>query len=215
MPLYPLSATEKILFFVNIAALVLWFCCLGRFVILLPLVGRRFLPGGIADFFHTVSLIPFVTYVAVRIAKWQELKSRKDAIFSWGLFNAVHMAWMCYGVIYPHPKIAKHTTYSFILLSWCVLNTLHYIHFAWVVKTKRSPRALRWAAYNSFYVTLPIGVVGELGQIMLSLTFAEENLALDWAIRATALAFVPITYVFWGHLRSRAATKGLHNLRQD
>ena len=205
---YPLSFPEKCLFYVNIVAMTLWFCCLVRFMVLLPLVGRRFLPGGIADFFHTVALIPLLTYFVVRITKWNVLKLRKNAVFSWGLFNALHMAWICYGVIYPHPKIAKHTTYSLILFSWCVLNTIQYAHYAFFVKTKRSPTWLRWSAYNSFYLTFPLGVIGELGQIFLSLTFVEEALFLDWSIRLTAVLFVPVAYAFYKHLREKAAYHG-------
>lgn len=208
MPLYPLSWPEKCLFYVNLVAMTLWFCCLARFMVLLPLVGRRFLPGGIADFFHTVALVPLVTYFVVRLTRWNVLKLRKNGVFSWGLFNALHMAWVCYGVIYPHPQIAKHTTYSFILFGWSVLNTVLYAHYAFFVKTKRSPRWLRWGAYNSFYLTLPIAVIGELGQIFLSLTFAEEGLFLDWAIRLTAVGYVPVAYAFFRHVQEKSRVPG-------
>ena len=39
--LYPLKFNEKLAFFYNTVAATLWFCCLGRFLILLPLVGEN------------------------------------------------------------------------------------------------------------------------------------------------------------------------------
>ena len=64
--LYPLKFNEKLAFFYNTVAATLWFCCLGRFLILLPLVGRKFLPGGMADFFHVVSLLPIIESLFVK-----------------------------------------------------------------------------------------------------------------------------------------------------
>lgn len=204
MPLYPLTLNEKVLFYVNVVAMTLWFCCLSRFLILLPLVGRRFLPGGIAEFFHALSWTPLITFFVVRLTRWNHLKNRKNAILSWGLANALHMPWICYGVIDPHPTIARHATYSMMLFSWSLLNTLYYAHQAFFVKTKHNLAWLKRTAYRCHYVTLPVGLVGELGQIFLGLSFTPEGLVLDWALRLSALSAIPFAYGLWSRLQFRA-----------
>ena len=120
--LYPLKFNEKLAFFYNTVAATLWFCCLGRFLILLPLVGRKFLPGGMADFFHVVSLLPIIESLFVKSV----LRKKFTITSLWGILNGLKMVWLCYGVIFPHPKIAKHTSYSLLITSWCLQYFIHY-----------------------------------------------------------------------------------------
>ena len=98
--LYPLKFNEKLAFFYNTVAATLWFCCLGRFLILLPLVGRKFLPGGMADFFHVVSLLPIIESLFVKSVLRKNSLSHHYGDSEW-----IKMVWLCYGVIFPHPKL--------------------------------------------------------------------------------------------------------------
>lgn len=202
MALYPLPRNLRAVFFFNIASATLWFCCLGRFLILLPLVGRRFLPVAIADFFHIVSVIPLVIFLAVN------LLARKEFQVSdlWGLFNGLRMVWICYGVIYPHPKIAKHTSYSFLIISWCILNLIDSTYYAFKVKTKASPLWLFKLHHLHFYVTFPMALVSEMILIFLSGLY-EKNRIYDLFLDASLLMYIPVAFFAFRYLLARKAER--------
>lgn len=202
MPLYPLPRNLKVVFFFDSAITVLWFCCLARFTILLPLVGRRFLPGGIADFFQVISILPLVAWVLVRVLSTRSV-SVKDA---WSLANAVRVPLICYGVIFPHPKVAKHTSYSLIVSAWSIQYFVHFAYHAFRVKTRRSPHFLMWAQYHNFFVTFPLAFTGELVLVFLSLGFSEGEW-YDVLLKALFLAYVPVGYFAWSYLISRKHEK--------
>ncbi|CAK9436949.1 uncharacterized protein LODBEIA_P14510 [Lodderomyces beijingensis] len=195
---------KRLIFFVDVVAATLWFCCLARFLILLPLVGRRFLPGGIADFFHVVSLTPLMATSAVVLFNQHK---RPFKAYFWSLLNGLKMAWICYGVIFPHPKIAKHTAYSFLITAWSTQYFLHFTYLAFRERTRSSPFFLFWAQYNNFYVTYPVELVAEMSMIFLSLGFLTEDSYYAIVIKAVFVSYIPIAYFAWGHLKKRKAVK--------
>ncbi|EMG48518.1 PHS1 Very-long-chain [Candida maltosa Xu316] len=201
--LYPLPFNEQLIFFYNTASATLWFCCFGRFLILLPLVGRKFLPGGIADFFHVVCVLPLIGSILIRGA----LNTKWKLSSLWSLSNGLKMVWICYGVIFPHPKIAKHTSYSLLITAWCLQYFIHYSYHAFRIKTKRSPHFLFWLEYNNFYLTYPLGLVAEMILLFLSLAFVEENSLYDYVLKSAFLAYIPVAYFAWGHLQERKKVK--------
>lgn len=202
MALYPLYGKQKLIFYYNVVSTTLWFCCLCRFLILLPLVGRKFLPAGIADFFHVVSVFPLIGWVLVTAL----VKTQHSWNDLWGLFDALRMVWMCYGVIFPHPKIAKHTSYSFLILSWCIQNLIDSFYHGFKTKTRTSPLWLFWLHHHHFYLTFFVSCVSEMILIFLSLGFVKSELH-EWVLKACILAYVPVGYFLFGYLRNRQATK--------
>ncbi|KAM9898429.1 hypothetical protein OXX59_002945 [Metschnikowia pulcherrima] len=201
MALYPLPLNLRALFFYNIASLTLWSCCLARFLVLLPLVGRRFLPAGIADFFHVVATLPLLGYFLVN-----SLRESPHKKSFWGLFNGARLVWVCYAVIFPHPKIAKHTSYSFLISAWCLQNILDLAYHSFKLKTRTSPKFLFWLHYNHFFVTFPVSFVSELTMVFLSLAFVQHS-GLEYVLQACFLLYVPIGYYTFKHLLHRRDEK--------
>ncbi|CAH6721646.1 putative very-long-chain (3R)-3-hydroxyacyl-CoA dehydratase [[Candida] jaroonii] len=197
--LYPLPTNYKLVFFHNVCSFTVWFCCFGRFLVLLPLVGRKFLPGGIADFFHIVSVLPFIGFLLVKSCIGVGF-SKYDL---WALFNSIKMIWICYGVIFPHPKIAKHTSYSFLISSWCIMYMIHYSYYAFRIKTKSSPKFLFWLNFHHHYFTFPVAIISEMILVFLSLGFAEENSWVEIGLKFTMLAYIPIGYFQWEYLNGQ------------
>ncbi|EGV66517.1 hypothetical protein PSN45_002884 [Yamadazyma tenuis] len=194
--LYPLPTNLKFAFAFNVCSFTVWFCCLCRFLILLPLVGRRFLPGGIADFFHAVSVLPLMDFLIVKTT----ISFKFSATDIWPLLNGIRMAWVCFGVIFPHPTIAKHTAYSFLILSWCTTYIIHYTYYAFRIKTRSSPYLLFWLNYNHYWVTFPMAIVSEMVLVFLSLGFVNENSWLELAMKITILVYIPIGYFEWEYI---------------
>lgn len=201
--LYPLSTNLKLVFFYNTCSFVLWLCCFCRFLILLPLVGRKFLPGGIADFFHIVSLLPLCGF----FIKKTLIKSKLQVSDAWSLANGVRMVWVCYGVIFPHPGIAKHTSYSLLILSWCLMNVVHFAYYSFKVKTRSTPSWLFWLQYHHFYLTFPLTMVAEMVLIFLSLAFVKQDHMYEMFLQAALLSYIPAGYFAWGYLQSRKSCK--------
>ncbi|KAI5954553.1 hypothetical protein KGF54_002328 [Candida jiufengensis] len=204
MPLYPLTIKQRLLFFYNIVSATLWFCCFARFLILLPLVGRRFLPGGIADFFQTIAITPLLGSILVLILNEKYLNIKSQL---WSIGNGIKMIWICYGVIFPYPKIAKHTSYSMLITAWSLQYFINYSYHAFKLKTKTSPFFLFWLQYNNFYILYLLGTIAEMIQIFLSLAFVDDDSYYELFLRVVFLAYIPIAYYTWGHLKKRKNLK--------
>lgn len=202
MTLYPLPLKLRVLFLVDIVTTLLWCCCYLRFLILLPMVGRHFLPGGIADFFHVVAVLPLVGFIATKLL-YKRFSSVSDV---WALFSGLRMVWVCYGVIYPHPRVARHTSYSFLILAWSLQSIIDYTYHTFKLKTRTSPSILFWLHYHHFYLTFPIALCSELILTFLSLKFAETA-RYELALKACVALYVPIGYFTFGHLQTRKEKK--------
>lgn len=203
--MYPLTSFGKVNFFYNCVSFTLWFCCFVRLLILLPLVGRKFVPGGISDFFHVVSVFPML---GVLLNQGSIFASEKPVTARlWPLFNAVRMIWLCYGVIFPHPKVAKHTTYSVLISSWCIANIINSAYYAFRVKTRTSPHFLFWLKFHHFYLTLPVAFIAEFSLIFLSLIFVEEGFWYETVLKFVLCSYIPVGYFFWGYLEERKSHK--------
>ncbi|GEQ71451.1 hypothetical protein JCM33374_g5135 [Metschnikowia sp. JCM 33374] len=207
MALYPLPLNLRVVFFYNLASFTLWCCCLGRFLVLLPLVGRQFLPAGIADFFHVVATLPLLGFFVVKFLAFSSdspasASSEQQGPGLWGLFNGLRLVWVCYGVIFPHPKIAKHTTYSLLILAWCTQNIIDLAYHSFKLKTRTSPWFLFALHYNHFYVTFPLAFVSELAIVFLSLAFVQHSV-FEWVLQACFLLYVPVGYFTFKHLLKR------------
>lgn len=197
--MYPLPPRLKFLFFYNTSVATLWLCCFGRFLILLPLVGRSFLPGGIADFFHVVAFTPIGAVVLVKGL------ANKGSL--WNLASSLRMVIMCFGVIFPHPKIAKHTSYSLLITSWCLSNVIHFSYQAFKVKIKASPHFLFWLEYHHHYLTFPLAFIAEVVLIFLSLHFIEDDLPFEWLVKVVLVSYIPLGYFGWRFLNNRRLEK--------
>lgn len=202
MPLYPLPRNLRAIFLSNIISTTLWFCCLGRFSVLLPLLGRRFLPVAIADFFHVLSTLPLITFFVVNLLG----RNNHKASDFWGFFNGIRMVWICYGVIYPHPKIAKHGSYLVLLVTWCIQNMIDSAYHAFKVKTRSSPMWLIRLHYCHFIVTVPISMISEMILIFLSGHY-EKNLVYDLFLDACLILYIPVSFFSFKHLLERKDEK--------
>lgn len=210
MPLYPLPTRFKFVFFYNCASATLWFCCFLRLIILLPLVGRRFLPGGIADFFHVVSFTPLVGWVLMKAA----LRKKATINDLWGLANAARMVWICFGIVFPHPRVARHTTYSVLIITWCLTYFIHYTYHAFRIKTRSSPYFLFFLQYHIFFVTFPLTLIAEMALLFLSLEFVQDGLWYELLVQAFLLLYIPGAYLTWNHLLERRRSRYVEVLQK-
>mmetsp|Transcript_8925 Transcript_8925/g.11136 ORF Transcript_8925/g.11136 Transcript_8925/m.11136 type:complete len:166 (-) Transcript_8925:5083-5580(-) len=117
------------------------------------------------------------------------------------------MVWICYGVIFPHPRIAKHTSYSLLIFSWCLIYMIHFSYYCFKVKTRSTPSWLFWLQYHHFYLTFPLTIVAEMILIFLSLAFVKQDHIYEMFLQGALLCYIPIGYFAWGYLQSRKVVK--------
>lgn len=183
MALYPLLRRNKLVLYYNVISTTLWGCCFVRFLILLPLVGRLFLPGGIADFFHVVSVLPLVGAL-LGLANGQKQIA--------GLLSGARMVWVCYGVVFPHPRVAKHTSYSLVITGWCIQNIVDSFYYAFRTKTRALPAWLFWLHHHHFYLLFPLSYFGEW--ILTFLAVDHDSTWFGYVLQAAVVAYVPFGY---------------------
>lgn len=202
MAFYRLPLNLRVVFFYNVVEFTLWACCLGRLCILYPLVGKRFLAGGMADFFHVVALLPLLGFFVVNLCG----RDHYSASDLWGLFAGLRMAWMCYGVIFPHPVVARHTMYSVLIAAWSIHYLIDSGYHAFRIKTRSSPHWLFWLQYHHFYVSFPMEFCSEASLLFLSLGVVKTPVYESF-LQACLLAYVPVGYLTFSHLQRRKQTR--------
>lgn len=174
----------KLLTLLNTTLAVLYLCCLLRLLVLLPLIGRRFLPAAIGDFSTIIFLMPVPSLYFVR--------SRYNFI------NIVKVA-LIISIIYIYPQISKHSTYSLLLFS---LSISHFIHYTY--QTSKYP-PLSFLEYNNFFITLPLTQLSEFTLLFLSLKFSTS--LISYFIKGLLIFYVPFAYVSWVHMIQRRKIK--------
>lgn len=202
MAFYRLPLNLRVVFFYNVVSFTLWSCCLGRFCILYPLVGRRFLPGGMADFFHLVAIMPLIGFFVVNLCG-RDHYSPSDL---WGLFSGLRIVWVCYGVIFPHPIVARHIMYSVLIVAWSTHYLIDSGYHAFRIKTRSSPSWLFWLQYHHFYLTFPLEFCSEAALLFLSLGEVDTP-TYDTFLQLCLLAYFPVGYFTFNFLQSRRRTR--------
>lgn len=116
----------------------LWLCCLLRFAVLLPLTGRRFLSGGIAEF-HIGLLVAqrLVDVILYRSLRWVDLFSTVLCWFIWEnpsmSHDSVYASWVgissfveFYSSVKPS-NIIFDMVYGFVVvaMSWNLLTVVN------------------------------------------------------------------------------------------
>lgn len=177
----------------------LWLCCFLRWCMLILLVGTRLLPGGVADFFHICSCTPMLTVAMNRVFLKRRPLAWRDL---WSVFNGLRMIWLTYGVIHAHPKVAKHYSYSIVLVSWCLTYIIHYTYHAFRLRFKASPKVLFWLQYHCFFLLMPLSLVGEFAQIFLSLRFVSTGW-YDSLLSIALVLYIPVGVWYYSYLWSR------------
>ena len=96
------------------------------------------------------------------------------------------------------------TYFIFIINYFLVFTIFHSLLLLCIQsENKEFISFLFWLEYNNFYLTYPLGLVSEMILLFLSLAFVEQDSIYDYVLRAAFLAYIPIAYFAWGHLKSR------------
>lgn len=185
---------RKLVILNNLVSFFLWFCCWFRLQILALLVGRRFVPGGIAEYFQylqTYSLISqmILAFTAVKVSKNKRYLKVLKA------FNGLLITW---AVIYQYPKVSRHTAYMIYVLAVSLSETLGFLYYLFPLQLLKTLKK-----YN-FLVLFPTQKIAEAILILVSFKFVDNNNDFQYFVslflKALLLFYVPSTYIVYRYL---------------
>uniref|UniRef100_A0A060T2I4 Very-long-chain (3R)-3-hydroxyacyl-CoA dehydratase n=1 Tax=Blastobotrys adeninivorans TaxID=409370 RepID=A0A060T2I4_BLAAD len=179
----------------NSLSAFLWLCVLGRLIILFPLVGSKFVAGGLADF------TKYVQTLAVLEVVHSVLGLVKSPIVTTVIQISSRLL-LVWGVVDLFPEVAQNVAFSTMVLAWSVTEVVRYSYYAYnLLRDKLVPKGLVWLRYNAFYVLYPLGAGSEAILAFLSLDRAQE-LSAYYALflKVVLLIYPPGFYVMYTHM---------------
>lgn len=199
------SFLPRLVLFNNLVFFLLWFCCLVRLLVLAPLVGRRFLPGGIAEYFqylYTASLISQFVLSAFIFKFPRRLTLLK-------LSKAVAGLFVTWAVVYHFPKISRHTSYGFYLFAVSAQETLNYFYYFYPTNL------LKYFKRRSFLVLYPVQKITEIALILVSFRFIQQKIDNDYyylfsyLMKGILVSYIPVSISIYGFLWRIRTTRTL------
>lgn len=209
---------QKYLITYNFVSAALWAFILIRLLLLLPLVGIKFVSGG---------LDPMLTYVQTLMIM-DVVHSFLGLVKSPPVTAAMQVAsrlLVVWGVLYPFPDVGQHWSFTTCVLAWTITEIIRYTYYGLslmpvstsatsALKSSGSlvPYWLTWLRYSAFYILYPMGAGSEWILILLAVPEASREIstAYSLALKASLLIYIPGFYVMFTHVlkqRSKALAK--------
>lgn len=161
----------------------LQFALFLRLLVLLPLVGRRFLPGGIHDFFYTLTLLRLPIELVLSLSRLLPV-TPASYIFSQVIPLAVIL------VFNRDPEIQRHTVYSLYIADVSFKGLLGYVyHYKKLTNLGRVPLWLGQSFQLVSVVEFPLRAVMEFAVLFMGLKHTDGYYKL--AIQFILLVFIP------------------------
>lgn len=169
IPVKRVGKLGKLIFLNNLVFTILWVCCLLRLIALVPLVGRKFLPVAIAEFFQTLITSSYICLFVISNLNAIRNSHRRKRIGSsafWlnslKLLNGLFVTWV---VIFHYPKVSKHFAYTIFI--FCVSTIEAARHFSYLMPNSMTIYIKNFA----FFTLFPCQKFSELVLILLSFKF--------------------------------------------
>lgn len=195
-PAAPGPLKRKYLILYNGFSCFLWAAVLLRFAVLFPLVGSKFVCGGLNDFLRWVQtlMVLDVVHAITGVVRASPVTTTMQ------ILSRLVVVW---GVLYPFPEIGESFAFSTCTLAWCFTEILRYL-FHWYTITRGShavPKWLVWIRYSAFFILYPLGAGSEWILMLLSLSTAETYSTLyALLLKAILLIYIPGFYILYTHV---------------
>ncbi|CAI4061141.1 hypothetical protein SKDZ_06G1100 [Saccharomyces kudriavzevii ZP591] len=193
---------HKLYQYYQLSTSFLYAALLARWLILMPLVGSRFLPGGIHEF-----LIYLVLCSSVVETLWLlKFYGFRNGLYSRTFLKDLNFIYLVRVIHfyddYEHALVLKNASYSSFII--CLSLSQAYCHWCKLFKRKGvKERTLVWRA-NTF-ITLPILYLSEFALLILNIQVKNYHSTptLDIINRAVLLAYFPILLTAYKKLLSK------------
>lgn len=190
----------RVLLLNNTVLFFLWFSCLVRLLILLPLVGRRFLPGGLAEFYQALLTASFASQFLVSALGIIRVPRNKTHL---KLFKLAHGLLITWGVVFHYPKVARHSAYGVLVFCCSLQEAFDYFSFLFRASLTRSLRK------KAFVLLFPAQRIAEIALIMVSFKFnkryyEQSNDKVEYFygvfLKFVLVLYVPASYIIYRYL---------------
>lgn len=174
-----------------------WAAVLLRFAVLLPLVGPKYVAGGLADFLRWVQtlMVLEVAHAALGLVR------SPVATAAIQVASRLLVVW---GVLFLFPDVGQHPAFSTCTVAWCVTEIVRYSFYVFSLARPGPggvPYWLTWIRYSAFYVLYPLGAGSEWVLILVSLPEAEQlSTWYTLLLKASLLIYIPGFYVMFTHV---------------
>lgn len=177
-------------------ALFTYGAILARLFILLPLVGRKFLAGGIGEFFNISITGICCAEVVLSLFKLSPIQLPLIILQNW---IKIFIVWFIFN---RDNLILNHSCYSLLIFCWGLYGFIGYIYWFWKLKNiGKVPRQLVSLFGNSQLVLFPIAGSVEFITIFLSLKYiAAEDESLKKFTQAVLLGYIPTKFYLYKRL---------------
>lgn len=199
--------TQRYMLVSDLFRCFLWIAVNARFLLLFPLTGIRFLPGGIADFFLGVNvatvLFDLLDYVAIfsKVSTRAGIALPKPANLVLTLLERTIIT----GCILCYPKIAKSPAFATLVYTESLVELIRYYYNFYKVRTfGANHKVLRLIKKVSYTVVVPVQVCSELLLLFNSLQtesyypeLAQYDSRVKLGIRFILIMFLPAFYMLF------------------
>lgn len=200
------AAIQRYLIYYNALSGFMWAAVFLRLIILYPLVGSKFVSGGLEVFTRWVQTLMLleVVHSAVGFVRSPLMTAAMQVA------SRILVVW---GVWYLFPSVCSSFAFTTCVLAWGITEMLRYSFYVYsLARPGDVPYWLIWLRYSAFYVLYPMGAGSEWIMVLLCLPQAEEfSSAYALFLKACLLLYIPGFYVMFTHVMSQRR-KVLKNL---
>lgn len=167
---------------------------LVRLGVLLPLVGKKFLPGGIADYFLSLQTVCLALDLLSYLSGDVRFNLRDFVL------EVARKSFVMYSVVYSHPIVARSEFFSILILTWGLQELIKYIYFGYKLKsqnTKKIPFAVSLAFTRGFVILAPVRLGCEFSLTFISLKYMELGLFKN-CVRFMLMGYIPLAFIMFG-----------------
>lgn len=203
--------TQKYFLVTNLVATFAWLFVLVRFLILFPLTGTRFLPGGITDFYLVVLGSTILLEVFNYVTIFRFLPNNTNGSSSFVKPNSVILAVNAFErlnlilVILNYPKITRNVSFSLLIFAQSVKEIIKWFYCFQKVKLFNSTgKFLSVLKKLSFTILTPVTTISEIALLFNSLVFGSyypELIEYDHTIKiylkAVILLYLACSYLIY------------------
>ncbi|ANZ74538.1 BA75_01728T0 [Komagataella pastoris] len=183
----------KYLHFFYAMSAILWACVVVRGLLLLPLVGLRFFPGGVADFYLSIAIGNIVIENINHVIFCRKLNYILVLELIGRLFIGL-------GVILNYPTIAKNAAFPTLVLSQGIIELFRYSYTSYKLKF-RIPKSFNYLYLAVILVGYSVKTLSEMVLMFLSLGYADDRFGTF--IKIVLLVYIPSAYMFFKHSYAR------------
>ncbi|ODV86025.1 hypothetical protein CANARDRAFT_212307 [[Candida] arabinofermentans NRRL YB-2248] len=171
--------TQKYLLISNGIRCFAWFSVNLRFLVLFPLTGIRFLPGGIADFYIFVNLTTILIDLFDYISIFRKIPdgSHVSKPQKFNLICVLLTRLLITFILLNYPKVAKNVCFPILIFTTSLVEFIRYLVNFYKVRTfGGSVYWLNLIKKLSIFFIYPILISSEFGILFLSLQLIKTEL---------------------------------------